>query len=217
MWSSVSTAAVGALDAVDAQLRPAAPPAMPKAPAWRPLDRIDAVIGSRKRTRRTPPSPPRQRPGAARAGADRVALQPHREAELEHLGVGQARVGHVGLHDAVPSKPPTRPSASNAAGARAAGDRLVVLVARVAEGEVVHRALAGRHHAERAVERVGDAGRGLDVAGDHRRRRPRVEHRALGDDHLQRLQAAGVERDVVVDQGAEHVEHRGHAAPRSAR
>jgi Tfp pilus assembly ATPase PilU len=39
-------------------------------------------------------------PGAARAGADGVAVQPHREAELQHLGVGQARVGHVRLHHA---------------------------------------------------------------------------------------------------------------------
>lgn len=37
---------------------PARPPAMPKAPCSRPLDKMLAVIGSRKRTRRTPPLPP---------------------------------------------------------------------------------------------------------------------------------------------------------------
>ncbi len=37
---------------------------------------------------------------------------------------------------------------------RAARDGLVVLVARVAEGEVVHGALAGGQHAQRAVQRV---------------------------------------------------------------
>ena len=46
--------------------------------------------------------------GAARAGADLVAVQPHREAELEHLGVGQARVGHVRLHDAGAVEAPMR-------------------------------------------------------------------------------------------------------------
>ena len=35
------------------------PPAMPNAPLWRPFDKIDAVIFSRKRTLRMPPSPPR--------------------------------------------------------------------------------------------------------------------------------------------------------------
>src|SRR3989338_6856069 len=38
------------------------PPAMPKAGFRRPLDKMLAVIASRKRTRRTPPSPPAQRP-----------------------------------------------------------------------------------------------------------------------------------------------------------
>ena len=61
MWSSGSTRP----SARSTRLMPKAPgcpPAMPKAPWWRPLDRIDAVIGSRKRTRRTPPSPPRWAP-----------------------------------------------------------------------------------------------------------------------------------------------------------
>ena len=96
------------------------------------------------------------------------------------------------------------------ASARATRDGLVILVGRVAEGEVVHRLLARRQHAERTVERIGDAGRGLDIASHHRRRRSRVEHAALGNDHPQRLEATGVERDVVIDQGSEHIEHRGH-------
>ena len=61
---------------------------------------------------------------------------------------------------------PLAPSKSGA-GARAAGDRLVVLVAFVAEREVVHRALRRGLQAERAVQRVDDALRRLDVAGDH--------------------------------------------------
>ena len=94
-------------------------------------------------------------------------LEQHREAPFQHLGVGEARVGHVRVHaTSVPSKPFAR--------ARAAADGFVILVAVVAEGEVVHRALRGAHHAERAVERVGDALRGLDIARDHRRRIARV-------------------------------------------
>ena len=94
---------------------------------------------------------------------------------------------------------------------------LVILVAVVAEGEVVHRALGRGHDAERAVERVGDALRGLDIAGDDGGRVARGQHRAVRDDDVERLQAAGVQRDVVVDQGAEDVEHRGVGRPRRAR
>jgi hypothetical protein len=67
---------------------------------------------------------------------------------------------------------------------------------------------AGGQHAEGAVQRVGDAAGRLDVAGHHRGRRARVEHAAFRHDDVQRLQAAGVERDGVVDQRAEDVEHR---------
>jgi hypothetical protein len=47
---------------------PGWPPAMPKAPCLRPFDRMLAVIGSRKRTRRTPPLPPCQRPAPPEPG-----------------------------------------------------------------------------------------------------------------------------------------------------
>ncbi|MPN64835.1 hypothetical protein SDC9_212613 [bioreactor metagenome] len=40
--------------------------------------------------------------------------------------------------------------------ATAARDGLVILVALVAEGEVVHGALAGRRHTQCAKQRVGD-------------------------------------------------------------
>ena len=95
-------------------------------------------------------------------------------------------------------------------GARATGDRLVVLVTLVAESEVVHRSLRGRLHAQRAVERVNDTLGGLYVAGCHRVRRRRVEQRALGYQDPQRSQASGVERQRLVDQRAEDVQHRGH-------
>jgi len=69
----------------------------------------------------------------ARAGAQREFTQQHREARLEHLRVGEPRIGHVRLHAAR--------AVVVGAGARAAGDGLVVLVAVVAEREVVHRSL----------------------------------------------------------------------------
>ena len=81
--------------------------------------------------------------GAARPAPDGELLQHHRIAGLQHLGIGQAAVGHVGLHriGAVEARPR----------AGAAADGLVILALRVAEGEVVHRALGGGEHAERAV------------------------------------------------------------------
>src|SRR3954467_7985693 len=122
-------------------------------------ERIAAVIGSRKRPRRTAPWPagrvaPAAVPAApvaaaARSGADLEALEAHREAPLEHLGIGEARIGHVRLHHVG--------TVEVRSGARAACNSLVVLVALIAEREIVHGALRGREHAERAIERVGDA------------------------------------------------------------
>ncbi len=139
---------------------------------------------------------------AARAAADLEALEQHREAPFEHFGIGEPGIGHVGLHHvrAVKAR----------AGARAARYGLVVLEAGVAEREIIHRALGRRHHAERAVQRVGHALRGLDVARDDRRRVSRAQHAALRNEDLERLQAAGVEGNVLVDEGPEDVEHRGH-------
>ena len=51
--------------------------------------------------------------------------------------------------------------------------------------------------------------RGLDVAGDYRGWIARVEHRALGNDDVQRLEAAGVHRDLIVNQRAEDIQDRG--------
>src|SRR5260221_7667108 len=65
---------------------------------------------------------------AGAALADRMLVDAHREAPLEHLGIGQARIGHVALHGIGAVEAVACP--------RAAGDRLVVLVAVVAEGEV---------------------------------------------------------------------------------
>src|SRR5204863_673571 len=69
-------------------------------------------------------------PCPARTLADLVAVQSHREAELEHLGVCQARVGHVGLNDAGAVEAPDDTSSvvHRAACTGATGDRLVVLV-----------------------------------------------------------------------------------------
>src|SRR3546814_14784550 len=83
---------------------------------------------------------------------------------------------------------------------------LVVLVAVVAVDEVVHGALGRGQHAERAVKCIGDALRDLGVAGDDGGRVLRADHRTLGNDELQRLQAALVQRDLVFHQGAEDIE-----------
>ena len=70
------------------------------------------------------------------------------------------------------------------AGALAAGDRLVVGEAVVADGEVVHRSLALRGDRyglpERAEEDVDDAVARLDVAGGDRRGCLRVDEAASG-------------------------------------
>src|SRR5262249_43768178 len=70
-------------------------------------------------------------PLAAPAGAfaDMEILEHHRIAELEHLRIGEAGIGHVGVHGIGTWEARTR------GGARA--DGLVVLVCGVAEVEVV--------------------------------------------------------------------------------
>src|SRR3954469_11141152 len=140
---------------------------------------------------------------AARSGADLEALEAHREAPLEHLGISEARIGHVRLHHVG--------TVEVRSGARAARNGLVVLVALIPEREIVHGALRGREHAEGAIERVGDALRGLDVPRDHGCGVARTQHAAFWNRNAERLEAARVERDVVVDQRAEYVQHCRHA------
>ena len=94
---------------------------------------------------------------AARAAVDPVALQQHRVAPLQHFRVGQPRVGHVGVH-----APRCRRSRARRRCRRRWSRNTG---SGVAEGEVVHRPLRGRQHAQGAVERVGHPLRGLDVAG----------------------------------------------------
>ena len=86
---------------------------------------------------------------AAAAPAHGEGLQPHREAPLEHLGIGEAGVGHVRVHGAR--------AVVARAGPGAAAQGLVILVALVAVKHVVHRALRGCQYAQGAKQRVGDA------------------------------------------------------------
>src|SRR6202790_1035044 len=80
---------------------------------------------------------------AAAAATHSEFFQAHGKTPLENLGIGEPRVGHVRLHHAGAIE--IRPRA------RATGDRLVILVGFVAEGEVVHGALRGGERAEGAV------------------------------------------------------------------
>ena len=72
-------------------------------------------------------------------------------------------------------------------GAGTAANCLVVLIAVVAEREIVHRALRRRLHAKRAEQGIGDALRGFDIAGDHCRRVGRPQHGIGRDNQLDRL------------------------------
>src|SRR5438552_13549058 len=77
--------------------------------------------------------------GAATATSNPIRLETHGKAPFEHFGIGQPRVGHVRLHHAR--------AVEVRAGARAARDRLVILVLSVTEREIVHRALRSGEHA----------------------------------------------------------------------
>ena len=130
------------------RLRPRAPgppPARPKGATLRRSERIDAVTGAVNSSSRTQAVAAREAPRPARAVPQREAAHDHGRARLQHLGIGDARVGHVHVH--------ARGAREAGARARAAADRLVVAEARVAEGEVVHGALArgGAAHRARAA------------------------------------------------------------------
>ena len=152
------------------------------------------------------PSPACHLPLPPEPCADVEILEQHGEAQFQHFRVGEARIGHVGVDARRAGK---AAAVVHAAGRRAGADRLVILVLFVAEGQVVHRALRIGERAHGAEHRVGDVLRGLDIAGDDRRRIGGPQHAAVGDDDVDRPQAAGIHRDVVLDHDAEGVEHGG--------
>ena len=139
--------------------------------------------------------------GAAGALAYGKGFQHHREMPFEHFRIGEARVGHVGVHRVG--------AVLKGRGTGAATDGFVILMDVVAPDKVVHRALSGGDGLQGAEQGVNQVLGGLDVAGDDRRGVARADHRAFGDDDFHRLQAALVQRDVVIHQAPEHVQHRG--------
>jgi hypothetical protein len=136
--------------------------------------------------------------GASAAVPDGELLQEDGQPPLQDLGVGEPRVRHVGLYDVGAGEAVPR--------AGAGGDGLVVLVAGVAEGDVVHRPGALRLHAEGRVQGAGDRLGGLHVSGDDGGGRSWGEQGAGRDDDVEGPQTAVVEGDVVGDQGAEDVQ-----------
>ena len=123
---------------------------------------------------------------------------------LQHLGIGDPRVRHVGVDGAraVEARP----------GPGAAADRLVVAEALVAEEQVVHRPLAAGGEPERLEQGVDHPLAGLDVPPHHRRslggivREGRIQHPGRDPD-LDRPQDPLVERQRLGDQQAQDVEH----------
>ncbi len=90
---------------------------------------------------------------------------------------------------------------------RAATDGLVVLIACIAKSEIVHRPLARRQNAERAVKRVSDDLTGLHIAGNHRSGAVRRQHATVGDNQLQRHQTTLVKGNVVVHQSTKNIKY----------
>ena len=135
----------------------------------------------------------------ARSLPDMEILEHHRKARLQDFGIGEARIGHVGVDGvcSVESRP----------GRRARADGFVILVFLVAEGQVVHRPLRGRHRAGGAEQAVRHRLTDLDIAGDDGGRIAWRQHRTFRHDDADRPQAAGIHRDVALHQQAEDVEN----------
>ena len=143
------------------------------------------------------------RPGAAGAGADGVSGDVDGTGALEYLDGGVEGVGHVGLHG--------REAVELRSGPHAAAEGLVVVPARAAHGQVVHRPLAGGGNALRqglgqgAHDHVHHPAAGLHVAGGHGGRAAGVEQAALGGVQGDGAEAAGTGGGVGRHQAAEHV------------
>ena len=101
--------------------------------------------------------------GSRAAGmcADREFVNPHGVAAFDDLGVGQPGVRHMRVHGI------------GTIGVRrcatAAANGFVISESVVAEGEVVHRSLAGRRDFQRAQQHIDDALRRFHVAANDRR------------------------------------------------
>ena len=139
----------------------------------------------------------------ARSAAQGEALETHGIPVLQHFGVGDPRVRHVGMDSARPPEP--RPGSGPAA------DRLVVAEGVVAEQCVVHRALPAGTESQRLDQRVDDPLARLDVAADDRRAAPRIGRKlrvqhAARDLDLDRFEQPLVELEGHTDQQPQHVD-----------
>src|SRR5690606_25536326 len=120
-------------------------------------------------------------PRAPRSLPYREFFKQNRKAPLQYFGVGQARIRHMGLHGVGAIKIETSTGAS--------GDGFVILIALIAEGEIVHRALCGRHRAESSEESICHGLARLDISSDHGSGIFWCEHAAFGDDDFYGLEA----------------------------
>ena len=187
---------------IAARPRRRAPPARPNGGTLRREATITAVIGSRKRMRRIAPSPPRHRPAPPEPRRIENSSKPHRVAQLQHLRVGHARVGHVRLHR------------------RGA----VEIRARRRRRRRSSRSIAGSRHRTGSCSSSPGCTRSRRALRTARCRWPGEtsvlpattaapgcgRKECAGRDHdPERLEAAVIERNVVADQAAEHVQHHG--------
>ena len=105
---------------------------------------------------------------AAGVFSDVEVFQQHRETGFQNFRVGQARIGHVGVHGIG--------TVETGTGGRAGADGFVILIFVIAEGQIIHRALRCGHGLGRAEQAVGDSLTDLDIARHDRRRILRREH-----------------------------------------
>ena len=133
-------------------------------------------------------------------GAHLETLQQHRIPPFQHLRVCQTAVRHMRMNSVRPIEIGTSP--------RPTTQRFIILIIFIAIDKVIHRSLRCRHHPQRTIQRIRDNLRGFDITGNHRRRILRAQHAIIGKDDLDRLQTALIHRDIIIDQRAEHIQHR---------
>ena len=124
---------------------------------------------------------------------------------FDYFWIGDLCVGHVRVN---PGHAVVIP-----AGTGTSRNRLVVAVIRIAEQDIVHRALTARREIQGLDERINQALTGFDIAAHHRRRSCRIGlkrrvQQAIGwDRQLDRLEHPFVERHWLINEQTKDIHH----------
>lgn len=128
-------------------------------------------------------------PLASAVGTDSESIKFYRITPFQNLGIGESRVGHMGMYGISTLKIGT--------GASATTQGFVILILRIAKGQVVHGALGCRHDPKGAIERIYDVLRCFDIAGNHGSGRYRIQQGLCRDEDGKRSETPAIQGNIA--------------------